>query len=192
MDYYDSPDNVESYIKMCADYDGTPLYTLLEKHLPAASTLLEIGIGSANDLGHLAKRYVVTGSDQSTEFLRRAQSKYSEILFLQLDATTINTEEQFDAIYSNKVLHHLTIAELKNSCLRQQQVIAPNGLFAHTFWISKKAEEMEMHGLFVFYHARDELIALISDYFEIVELFDYAEFEEDDSLFVIARNNEMG
>lgn len=189
MSYYDSSDNVENYIKMCAGYDGSHLYTVLEKHLAEASTLLEIGIGPGYDLDYLTQQYSVSGSDLSAEFLHHAKIRHPLIPFFQLDALTIDIEQQFDAVYSNKVLHHLTLDELTRSCQRQQKVIAPNGLFAHTFWMSDEMNEMHIQGLFALYHQRDLLLSLISDYFEIVELLDYAEFEENDSLFVVAKNN---
>jgi len=191
MSYYDSSDNVKSYIKICADYDGSHLYTVLEKHASKDSTLLELGMGPGNDLDHFAQQYAVTGSDLSAEFLNHAEEQYPHLPLLQLDALIIDTPQQFDVVYSNKVLHHLTLDELKRSCQRQQNVIALNGLFAHTFWIGDKMSEMHVHGLFTLYHQRDLLVSLISDYFEIVELLDYAEFEENDSLFIVARNNKL-
>ena len=91
------------------------------------------------------------------------------------------------AYFSNKVLHHLTLENLRNSLKRQQQVIARNGLFAHTFWLGDKEFTME-DMLFVF-HNREKLINLVSEYFTILETYDYKEFEEGDSIFIVAKND---
>ena len=37
-------------------------------------------------------------------------------------------------VYSNQVLHHLTLDELIKSFEHQQKVIIFNGIFAHTLW----------------------------------------------------------
>jgi hypothetical protein len=46
-----------------------------------------------------------------------------------------------------------------------------------------------MEGMLFLYHNREQLIKLISKYFSILETYDYKEFEDGDSLFVIAKNN---
>ena len=54
---------------MAEGYDGAELIKNLQKYLPENSTVLEIGIGSGNDMDILKKSYVVTGSDNSQVFL---------------------------------------------------------------------------------------------------------------------------
>jgi len=43
--------------------------------------------------------------------------------------------------------------------------------------------------LFVF-HNGEKLLKLVSQYFTIQETFDYKEFEDGDSIFVVAKNSE--
>nr|WP_256261078.1 class I SAM-dependent methyltransferase [Shewanella sp. NIFS-20-20] len=174
---------------MCADYDGSHLYRVLDRHLREGCSLLELGSGPGNDIAQLRHQYQVTGSDLSDEFLRRCQSKFSAVPWLRLDAVTIATEETYDCVFSNKVLHHLPRQQLEASFKRQQQIIKPNGVFTHTFWLGDK-EVVIQDMLFVFYDKND-LIALVSNYFTIRETFTYTEFDDDDSLLIVAVNDQF-
>ncbi len=188
MDFYNDPLKADEYEEMCDEYDGSELYKLLGNHLKENSTLLELGCGPGNDINNLDKKYIVTGSDLSDEFLLRCKKKHPDIPFIKLDAVSIKTDDIFDCIFSNKVLHHLTPDELEKSLDRQISVITKNGIFAHTFWLGDK--EFTMEGmLFVFYN-REQLMHMISRYFTILEVYDYKEFEEGDSIFIVAQNNE--
>ena len=187
MDFYDDPLKVDEYEGMCVGYDGTELYQVLDKHLDSGSTLLELGCGPGNDLDYFNEKYKVTGSDLSDEFLLRCKKRFPDISFSKLDAISVNTDQKFDCVFSNKVLHHLTTEKLEVSLKRQQNVIKPNGIFAHTFWIGDKEFMME-DMLFVF-HNRENLLELIAKYYSILEAYTYKEFEEGDSIFVVAEND---
>jgi len=187
MEFYNNPVKVDEYESMCKEYDGSKLYNVLENHLTVNKTLLELGSGPGYDVHYLKDKYKVTGSDLSDEFLLRCKKKYTEVPFIKLDAVSLNTENVFDCVYSNKVLHHLTLENLEKSLKRQQQVIVGNGLFAHTFWLGDK--EFTMEGMLFIFHNRDNLINLVSKYFTILETYDYKEFDEGDSILIIAKNN---
>lgn len=187
MGFYDDPANVDSYEKMCEGYDGSELYNVLSRHLEPGSSMLELGTGPGADLRHFQTQYEVTGSDLSEEFLKRGRLHFPDVTFHQLDAVTLNINQPFDCIFSNKVLHHLNMEQLEESFRRQTQVIRPGGLFAHTFWMGDK--EMTMHGMYFLYHNRERLLALVNRYFEVIDTYCYSEFEDSDSLFVLARNN---
>jgi len=189
MEFYNDPLKVDEYEKMCVDYNGSELYEVLDRNLKDESSLLELGCGPGNDIYYLRNKYKVIGSDFSEEFLRRCKKRFSDISFLKLDATSLDTKESFDCIFSNKVLHHLTSDELEKSLKRQQDVISPNGLFAHTFWLGDK--EFEMEGMLFLFHDQEKLVGLVSKYFTIVETHTYKEFEEEDSIFILAKNNKM-
>jgi len=109
------------------------------------------------------------------------------ITFLKIDAVNIETEKTFECVFSNKVLHHFKMQQLEESLNRQQNVIAKNGIFAHTFWLGDK--EFTMEGMLFVFHNRAKLLALVSKYFTILETYDYKEFEEGDSIFIIAKND---
>ena len=189
MKFYNDPSKVDSYEKMCADYEGSALYQVLSRYLKDQSTLLELGCGPGNDITHLQDKYVITGSDLSDEFLSRCKMRFEHIPFIKLDAVSININQKFDCVFSNKVLHHLKIDQLEKSFKRQQDVIKRNGLFAHTFWIGEK--EFMMEGMLFVYHNRDRLLNLVSRYFTVLETYDYKEFEDEDSVFILAQNDKQ-
>lgn len=187
MDFYNDPSKVDEYEKMCDEYDGSEIYKVLDNHLKNDDTILELGCGPGNDITHLQKKYIVTGSDLSDEFLLRCKKRFPVLSFQKLDAVSINTDKVYDCIFSNKVLHHLTFEELENSFNQQQNVIKSNGIFAHTFWLGDK--EFTMEGMLFVFHNRAKLLALVSKYFTILETYDYKEFEEGDSILIIATNS---
>ena len=149
--------------------------------------MLELGSGPGNDINYLQRKYTVTGSDLSDEFLLRCKKKYAEVSFIKLDAVLIKVNKKFDCVFSNKVLHHLTLENLRKSLKRQQKVIMKNGIIAHTFWLGDK--EFTMEGMLFVFHNRESLINLVSEYFTIIESYDYKEFEEGDSIFIVAKND---
>lgn len=187
MEFYNDSSKVDEYEKMCDGYDGSELYQILEKHLEKTLSLLELGCGPGNDIANLKQKYKVTGSDLSDEFLSRCKKKFPEITFLKLDAINIETEKTFDCVFSNKVLHHFKTEILEKSLIRQQKVINKNGIFAHTFWLGDK--EFTMEGMLFIFHNREKLLALVSKYFTVLETYDYKEFEEGDSILIIAKND---
>jgi hypothetical protein len=173
MDFYNDPKKVDEYEKMCEEYDCSDLYRILANNLSLNSTLLELGCGPGNDIKTLKNKYKITGSDLSDEFINRCEKRFPELTFVKLDA--------------NKVLHHFKTKELEKSLKRQQSVIKSNGIFAHTFWLGDK--EFTMEGMLFVFHNRAKLLALVSKYFTILETYDYKEFEEGDSIFIVAKNN---
>ena len=42
---------------MCDKYDGSELYSILDKHLENGSSFLELGCGPGNDIANLIKKY---------------------------------------------------------------------------------------------------------------------------------------
>ncbi len=188
MNFYTDPESVKKYIQMCEGYDGSNIYQALSKHLPLNSTLLELGSGAGLDIEYLKNNYSVTGSDLSDKFLKICKEKYPEISFLKLNALKLDSVEKFDCIYSNKVLHHLTEEELKVSLEEQVKILFPNGLIAHSFWLGEENQEIE--GLLFTYYVKEHLLGIISESFEILSTLSYKEFEEGDSLLVIARLKE--
>lgn len=185
MSYYDDPKNVQQYIDMAEGYDGRNLVAALTKHLPPGIDLLELGIGPGIDLDLLSRHYQVTGSDASQVFLDRYRESHPHAELLLLDAETIRTSRRFGAIYSNKVLHHLSPEQLAASFHRQHVVLQPPGIALHSFWLGDREEFM--HGLRFRYYPEKFLHALVEPYFTIIESTRYAEFETDDSLFLILK-----
>ena len=187
-DYYKSKETVDVYLKAAADVNSKPLIEKLKGFLSAGSTLLELGSGPGTDWQILNETYNVTGSDNSDEFLNHLKNENPEGRFLNIDAVTINAEESYDGIYSNKVLHHLEDDELNRSIASQLEILNPNGIVCHSFW---KGEGTDMFSaMFVNYHTDSEIRALLEPHFEILFLEEYKEFEDDDSLLLIARKSQ--
>lgn len=188
MSYYDNPQNVASYIKMAEGYDGQVLIDVLKRYLSSGKTVLELGMGPGKDLALLADSFVVTGSDSSPIFVDRYRQQHPDSDVMQLDAVKMNTDRQFDAIYSNKVLYHLTRDELQRSFEQQAQVLKPHGLALHSFWYGDQSEEA--HGLHFEYYTEESLANTIGHEFEWLESVRYAEMEEDDSFYIVLRKRE--
>lgn len=185
MGFYDESENVDKYIEMCEGYDGSNLYQVLQDNLMNGARVLELGSGPGFDIPFLSEHYDVTGSDYSDEFINRCKEKFPDIPFMKIDALNIHVSEKFDCIYSNKVLHHLTESELAKSLSQQAEALIEGGIVAHTFWMGTENQEIE--GMLFTYYIQDKLIDIISEKFEVIATLSYKEFEDSDSLFVIAK-----
>ena len=185
MGYFDSEKNVKEYIEMVEGYDGAELINALKGYLPKGSTLLELGMGPGKDLDMLKKSYVVTGSDSSQIFVDRYKKAHKGTDVTLLDAVTINTEEKFDCIYSNKVLHHLKQSGLSKSIYRQKAVLNDGGILFHSFWHGDKEEEHQ--GLLFVYYLEGQIIDIVKDDFEILGIEKYTEMATDDSFYIVLK-----
>lgn len=185
MGFYDDSESIDKYIEMCEGYDGSNIYEMIQKHLAKGKTVLELGSGPGFDIPFLNEHYQVTGSDLSDEFLNRCKIKFSDISFKKIDVKSINVTQKYDCIYSNKVLHHLTEDELAVSLSEQANALSLDGIIAHTFWIGEESQEMD--GMLFTYYRKEHLLKIISEHFKILSTMSYQEFEESDSLLVIAQ-----
>ncbi|OHX64114.1 class I SAM-dependent methyltransferase [Flammeovirga pacifica] len=185
MDYYQNKESVNEYIKMAADVNGQELIDVLKLYLPKGKSVLELGTGPGTDYHILEKDYDVVGSDFSEEFLKRLRKRFAEGKFLNLDASTIETDLLFDGIYSNKVFQHLNDDQIKSSIYRQFEVLNKGGIVCHTMWYGEGDEIFK--GMLVNYQDEKSLIQLFEPYFEILEVEKYMEFEEGDSIRLVAK-----
>ena len=185
MSFYHSQKGVADYLEMAAGYDGQELVDRLADHLESDSTVLELGMGPGVDLDLLNVKFDATGSDFSPLFLDRYRTTHPGADLIRLDAITLATERQFDALFSNKVLHHLSDEELAQSTRRQFEILNPGGLLMHSFWYGSSVEEHA--GMRFYYHDEEFLQGLYSGSFEIIESRLYQEMEVGDSIYVLAR-----
>lgn len=183
--YYHTKESVDEYIQLAKDVNGQEHINQLIKYLEKGSSVLELGSGPGKDWDILNKTYQVVGSDYSKEFLAHLKAKYPNHEFIQLDASNLRTNLTFDGIYSNKVLHHLKDDELEQSVMNQANILNHNGIICHTFWKGTGTEEFK--GMFVNYHLKNGLKKLFNPFFDIISLKEYQEFEEGDSIQLIAR-----
>ena len=185
MGFFDSEENVEAYIKMVAGEDGAALVEVLTHHVDRGATVLELGMGPGADLALLAKHFNVTGSDDSSVFVDRYLGRHPEADVMLLDAVTMDIDRRFDAIYSNKVIQHLTKSDAAKSMAAQHRVLNDNGIALHSLWYGDLAEEH--HGLLFQQYTLETFAELITGYFDVVESARYEEMEPDDSLYVVTR-----
>jgi len=82
-------------------------------------------------------------------------------------------------------MHHLKDDELITSIKRQNEILNPNGIICHSFWKGEGSEVFK--GLFVNYHSISMLTKVYQEYFEILSIEGYKEFDENDSLLLFAR-----
>ena len=183
--YYKIKESVDEYINLAKDVNGKELIEQLKLILPQGSTLLEIGSGPGSDWKILNENYNVVGSDYSEEFLSHLISENPAGKFLELDAISLKTDLKFDGIYSNKVMHHLTNEELRDSINRQAEILNSKGIICHSFWKGEGSEVFK--GLFVNYQDTADLKKFFETQFEIISIELYKEFEENDSLLLLAR-----
>ena len=183
MAYYDVEKNVTEYINMAEGYDGRDFIPILQTTLKNGSTVLELGMGPGKDFELLSEHYQVTGSDYSQAFLDRYRQKNPDADLLLLNAVTMDIDRKFDGIYSNKVLHHLTRDDLKTSLHKQAEVLNDNGILFHSFWYGDKQEEMD--GLLFTYYTKETLKQTIGEQYRILEMRQYTEMEDSDSLYLV-------
>ena len=180
---------MEDYIQQARGHHGGLHISRLKEFLPLDATVLEIGSGPGTDWKILGEKYRVTGSDNSSEFLKHLHKTFPDGEFLSLDAVTLSINRSFDGIYSNKVLHHLEDKALEASVQRQYEILNPNGIVCHTFW---KGVDTELYNdLFVNYHTDKGLRSLFDEFFETLLIQHYQEFDKNDSILFIGKKKPL-
>lgn len=183
--FYHTEESVEQYMKIADGYDGNELIEKLQNFLPQDSSILELGSGPGTDLKILEENYNITGSDYSSIFIELLKENNPNIDILHLNAVTLDTEIHFNAIYSNKVLQHLTDEELKESIQNQSKILNENGIVCHSFWEGNICEEM--HGSLQNHHTIEEIEQFFFHLFDILHLELYNEMAKNDSILLIGR-----
>lgn len=186
MLYYHDPKNAKSYASMCEGYDASAQLEMLYKVLPREASVLELGSGPGNDLQLLAARYDVTGSDYSPAFVHMLKTRFPNQTILKLNAVSITTDGLFDGIYSNKILQHLNDDELAASFRRQSLLLNKGGVAFHLIWQQIESPGGDNDLLFK-QRNLDQMTTAMGDEFEMLEALDFGEFEDGDSLAILAR-----
>lgn len=129
------------------DYAGEANYVhgLIQKHMPGAETILELGCGTGVHASLLAaKGYTVCGVDLSAEMLEAARQRLFSLLptqalkltFMQDNVQTFRIEQKFDAVLS---LFHVVSYQSTNETLRAafetaKAHLKPGGIFLFDYW----------------------------------------------------------
>lgn len=188
MSYFHNMTNAKNYTKECEHCDATEQLALLSDVLPQNSSILELGSGPGNDLELLARDYKATGSDESPAFLSILKARHPHLSILKLDAEKIETNHFYNAIYSNKVLQHLSNAQLEKSFKRQAELLSSGGYILHLIWCHLDDAPTE---IFANFEIRDEklMTELMEPNFKIISVESYSEFKPDDSLAILAQKS---
>ncbi len=185
--YYDDPAFVERYVSMVHADEGRPLIDVLRRHLPDGAAALELGMGPGHDLRLLGQHYRVTGSDVAVAFLERYRQADPEADLLQLDAAAPESNRRWDAVYSNKVLHHLPRSVLREALRRQAALLRAGGLLLHSFWVGEGDNEKIFEGMQFTYYDEAALRREVESAFDILALERHGAMEPDDSLILLCR-----
>ena len=183
--FFEKEDNVRQYLEMTADYDGQWFFEQFKKHIPCHYKALELGMGPGKDLDNIRQLYDVVGSDYSFVFAEMYKRNHPEVKVMVLDAITIKTKQNFDCIYSNKVLHHLPKNDLGQSIQRQYEVLNDKGIVFHTFWKGTGQENYE--GMLFNYYEIKDIEQSFEKQYNILCIETYKEFKDNDSILVVAQ-----
>jgi ubiquinone/menaquinone biosynthesis C-methylase UbiE len=187
MKIYQTEKGVAEYIRMSEGYDLSLYKEQFLKFLKEGSTLLELGMGPGNDYHWLSELYQVTGSDYSQLFLDKAKIRFPDGDFILLDAVSIKTNKRFDCIFSNKVYQYFDIYQIEKALIRQLQLLTGQGIIIHTLWIGDQVFEDDDYK--AVYHNEAHLKEIVSKHYKILEWLTYSEFEDNDSVFFVARRS---
>ncbi len=74
------------------------VHGLIERHLPGAKSLLELGCGTGSILAHLPTIHSLTGLDRSPEMLAHARDKVPRARLIEGDMASFSLGERFDVV----------------------------------------------------------------------------------------------
>lgn len=183
-DFFDDEANVKQYIDMCEDYDPSFIAAEMMDVLVKGKSVLELGSGPGKDLRILKDIYEMTGSDRSPVFVELLKKEFPELVIKTLDAVTIEVDETYDCIFSNKVLQHLSKEDMTASINKQLKCLNQDGMIIHTLWFGEGEESY--NGLRFVYYNEEDVKSLLGKDFDIT-IKRYTEMDTDDSLLVIGR-----
>ncbi|MES1022039.1 class I SAM-dependent methyltransferase [Gloeocapsa sp. BRSZ] len=94
--------------------------------------ILDLGCGTGYLADKIASQGVeVVGIDYAATMIEQARSNYPHLHFVVVDARELQYKEEFDAVFSNAVLHWIT--EPEKVILGIQQALKPGGRFVAEF-----------------------------------------------------------
>ncbi len=142
-------------------------------------------MGPGVDFEFLSETFQTTGSDYSKVFVDRYLQAHPDADVLVVNAIKMDIKRTFDGIYSNKVLQHLTRAEVETSFAGQLALLPPGGIMFHSLWYGDHKEEHS--GLLFIYYNEDTFAEVLGDEIEVLAAERYTEMETDDSIYFVLR-----
>lgn len=179
--------NQNAYNKISEDYQETyfdnPL--LVEAfdgwlaQLPAGGQVLDAGCGHGDPvIGRLLEKgFQVTGSDFSSEMLRRASKQFPHANFLQKASSMIDEQSVYDGICSFNSMLYLDPIDFLNSIFHLHNALKPGGLmFLYAFdsgpdWRGEPFSHRVGQWMWSWHYGIDEAASLIEEhgYFKVLE-----------------------
>lgn len=104
---------------------------LAQVRLASVANLIDLGCGPGNSTALLRERYpqaAIIGLDSSADMLAEARKTDANTHWLQEDASTWQTSEQFELVYSNAMLHWLP--DHRSLLQRWMDWLVPGGALA--------------------------------------------------------------
>ena len=188
MSYFMNRVNVDTYKEMLGDYDNSWVVNKLSEFISAGAKVLEIGMGTGLDLNLLSKKYEVIGSDNSPIFINDYNIKNKGGKAILLDAISVDINDSFDCIYSNKVLQHLTKDQFLKSLSNQGKCLNANGIIYFTLWYGEYREELYFDDSLRFtYYTENDIKDMVADNFDIIHINRFTESDDMDSLLVVLK-----
>lgn len=126
-----------------ADHAGY-LRSLIVKHHPTATTVLEIACGTGSVLKHLSHDYSVTGVDLSERMLAVAAKKMPRTRLVRQDMTRLHLSEPFDVVLCvyDSINHLLEFEEWEAVFDRAREHLHTGGIFIFDINTAWKLEEI--------------------------------------------------
>lgn len=116
---------------------GLDLLELLKPK--AGQNILDLGCGTGGLTAEIAKTGAnVIGLDSSAEMIQKAKNSYPNIEFILGNATDFSFDHQFDAVFSNAVLHWIKEPQKVLQCVFK--ALKPKGIFVAEFGGKKNVE----------------------------------------------------
>lgn len=174
---------VASYYQMMEEYNNDYIISKFRATIPPNKTVLELGFGTGKDYLQLKTDYKITPSDYSDAFITKFKQLYPDQV-LKVNAELIDIDQNFDCIYSSKVLNSLTEENILKSLANQYIHLNKGGYIFHTLWYGDRQVDSSL----VDKHLLKQIFELDYEYVQF-EYYKEADFydTEYDSVIVIAR-----
>lgn len=120
------------------------LVSLIEKHHPRATTVLELACGTGAVIDQLDQRYRVTGMDRSARMLELASQKLPRARLLEGDMTRLDLGETFDVVLCvfDSINHLLSFEQWEAVFDRAREHLDDGGLFVFDVNTERRLEAL--------------------------------------------------
>lgn len=162
------------YVQKSNQVDFTDLYIHLQKHTNNAEYMLDVGCGSGRDSLYFAKQdKLVVAIDYAENIIQEAKklNPHRNIKYLVSDISNFSSNLEFDLIWANASLLHLTKKDIPKALNTVKSLMSKDAIFYSSF---KEGIDSEYDSLdrYFSYYTQTGLAILYKDCgFEIIEIF---------------------